>query len=145
MSYAATTTVPVAKTKQEIEALVMKKGGSSFGMMTNAEQATVMFEAGGRKIIMRLPLYPGTSANRTAKQADQWVRSRWRGLFLTIKAKFESIDAGIETFEEAFLAHIALPGGDTVYENVGPTIEHHYRNGEVRPLLEDRRTPGGNT
>jgi hypothetical protein len=143
MAYAETTTVPVAKTKAEIEALVMKKGGKAFGIMSDAVQGKVLFELNDRKIIFRLPLYPGTSKNRTAKQADQWVRSRWRGLLLTIKAKFESIEAGIETFEESFLAHIALPDGGTVYEHVAANIALTYRNREVRPLLEDHRNKEG--
>lgn len=143
MAYAETTTVPVAKTKTEIEAFVTKRGAKAFGIMQAEDRAQVIFEAWDRKIIFRLPLYPGTGESRTAKQQDQWTRSRWRGLLLTIKAKFESIDAGIETFEEAFLAHIALPGGETVYENVAPKIEHSYRSREVRPLLEDRRTTEG--
>lgn len=142
MAYAETTTVPVAKTRTEIEALVMKNGGTAFGIMHDAKQAKVLFEAKGRKIIFCLPLDEGMKQS-TANKRDQWVRSRWRGLFLTIKAKFESIASGIETFEEAFLANVALPGGETVYENVSAKIEHSYRSREILPLLEDRRTKEG--
>ena len=40
------------------------------------------------------------------------------GLLLAIKSKFEVVDTGIETFDEAFLANIVSAGGQTVYEKI---------------------------
>ena len=42
------------------------------------------------------------------------VRRRWRALLLVIKAKLESVESGIETFEEAFASQIVLANGQTV-------------------------------
>lgn len=62
-------------------------------------------------------------------------RSRWRALFLCIKAKLESIESGIETFEDAFLAHIQMPDGQSVSDHVRPRIASAYETGSMQPLL----------
>jgi hypothetical protein len=66
---------------------------------------------------------------------EQACRSRWRALFLCIKAKLESIESGIETFEDAFLAHIQMPDGKTVAEHVKPNIAIAYQTNPMQPLL----------
>lgn len=43
-----------------------------------------------------------------AKLWEQACRARWRALALTIKAKLVAIDEGVETVEEAFLAHMVV-------------------------------------
>lgn len=127
MPYAERTKVPEAQTRNEIERLVLKHAGDNFVVMNGRERAMVGFEMNGRRILFRLPLDPNAG--------DQVRRSRWRALMLTIKAKLESIEAGIETFEDAFLAHIMMPGGQTVGEQVRPGIERAYRSGSDVPLL----------
>lgn len=57
-----------------------------------------------------------------------------------IKAKLESIESGIETFEDAFLAHIMMPDGATVGEHAKPMIARSYESGTMQPLLP---APGG--
>ena len=47
---------------------------------------------------------------------EQACRERWRALVLCLKGKLESIESGIETFEQAFLAHTFLPSGETFGE-----------------------------
>ncbi|WP_210205670.1 hypothetical protein [Pseudaminobacter salicylatoxidans] len=66
---------------------------------------------------------------------EQACRSRWRALYLCIKAKLESIDSGIETFEDAFLAHIQMPDGHSVSEHVLPRIAAAYAGEPLQPLL----------
>jgi hypothetical protein len=39
-------------------------------------------------------------------------------LLLANKAKLSSVEDGIETFEDAFLAHIVMPDGTTVSQHV---------------------------
>jgi hypothetical protein len=56
-------------------------------------------------------------------------------LLLCIKAKLESVEAKIETFEEAFLAHVVLPDGETVGEHALPAVAAIYKGGQLRPLL----------
>lgn len=45
-----------------------------------------------------------------AKLKEQQIKQIWRALYWAIKARMESVDFGIETFEEAFLSHFEVPG-----------------------------------
>lgn len=69
------------------------------------------------------------------RDSQQQVRSRWRALFLVIKAKLEAIDLGIMTIEDAFLADTILPNRQTVAEVMRPQIESAYETGNMPPLL----------
>lgn len=60
---------------------------------------------------------------------------RWRTLLLCLKAKLESVESGIETFEDAFLAQIVMPDGGTVAEHVRPRIAEAYAANTMQPLL----------
>ena len=51
------------------------------------------------------------------------------------QAKLESVASNIETFEEAFLAHVVLPDNRTVYEHTAPRIAQIANGGEMQPLL----------
>lgn len=129
--YAVDTKVPVNQTRNEIETALSRFGARSFAFATQPDSATVLFEFDSRRIRFDLPLPSETSEARTAKLH----RERWRALFLSIKAKLVSVDAGIETFEEAFLAHIVLADGQNLYEAVKEGIEQQYVSGKVGPLL----------
>lgn len=148
MAYAATTNVAVSKTKGDIDGLLRKHRASGFGVFEEATRAILVFEMGGRRIVFHLPL-----PNRDDKQFlmtargqrrsvdaalaswEQACRSRWRALFLCIKAKLESVEAGIETFEDSFLAHIQMPDGQSVSDHVRPRIAAAYETGTMQPLL----------
>jgi hypothetical protein len=45
------------------------------------------------------------------------------------------VEAKIETFEEAFLAHVVLPDGKTVGEHALPAVAAIYKGGQLTPLL----------
>jgi len=47
-------------------------------------------------------------------QYEQARRQRWRILLLSVKAKLEEIEAGLISFDDQFLAYMALPDGSTV-------------------------------
>jgi hypothetical protein len=64
---------------------------------------------------------------------EQACRQRWRSLLLCIKAKLVAVEDGIEQFEEAFMAHIVVPGGQTVSELMRPQIDKAYADGSVPP------------
>ena len=66
---------------------------------------------------------------------EQALRTRWRALLLCIKAKLESVESGIETFDTAFMAQIVLPDGRTVEERVLPEIEKAYLTGVAPTTL----------
>jgi hypothetical protein len=153
MSYANATSVSVEKTESEIKATLRRYGATGFGSFETSEAAMVAFEMKERRIVFKLPLPQrgerrfthvkrGSGSYETARTADaayaaweQGCRSRWRALLLCIKAKLESVEAGIETFEDAFLAHIQMPDGLTVSEHVRPRIAHAYQTQTMTPLL----------
>lgn len=148
MAYAATTNVAVSKTKGEIDGLLRKHKAAGFGIFEEATRAMLVFEMASRRIVFHLPLpsqmdkrfiMTDRGKTRTADSAmaawEQACRSRWRALFLCIKAKLESIESGIETFEDAFLAHIQMPDGHSVSEHVRPRIAAAYETGTMQPLL----------
>lgn len=128
MAYAASTKVPISNTRAHIQTLVEKHGADSFATMERAGVAQIAFSLEGRNILFRCEI-PDT---------EQRARSRWRALFLVIKAKLESIDAGIETLEEAFLSHIVMPDGRTVYDHTKPAIASQYGGDVDVPLLPHR-------
>lgn len=137
MTYAADTKVPVEKSRAEIEATLKRYGASSFGYFNEADRAIIVFEASTRRIRFDLP-FPAKSRNQ--KTDDRLLRSRWRALLLCIKARLESVEAGIESFEDAFLAHVLLPDGLTVAQHTRPEIKRVYDGGEMRPLLSGPKT-----
>lgn len=53
----------------------------------------------------------------------QEQRRIWRCLELTIKSKLTAAEAGIETFQQAFLANIVIAGGQTVGDVVIPQLD----------------------
>lgn len=113
--YAVETKVPIVKTRQEIETLCAKHGASSFATLTEPKLATIAFAIRDMRVLFRLPL-PNPNNG-------QDCRSRWRGLLLCIKAKFEAIARGVETFEEAFLSHIMAEDGRTVADHAVPRLK----------------------
>ena len=91
MPYAEKTRVPVEQSRGEIEKLVNKHKGRSFGYFGEKGRAIIVFEIGERRIRFDLPL-PETNS----KNADEKVtRSRWRALLLCIKAKLEAVESNI--------------------------------------------------
>jgi len=130
MTYAQRTKVPVEKTKTEIETTLARYGADRFAYFTEPAKALIVFEIQNRRVRFDLPLPDGVGA-----KSDQLRRERWRALLLCIKAKLESVESRIETFEEAFLAHVVMPDGQTVYQHTAPRIEQIAKGGEMRPLL----------
>lgn len=130
MSYAYTTRVPVDQTRLEIERTLARYGAKSFAYASEEARAIIVFEASDRRIRFDLPL---PDAKKDKK--GQALRSRWRALLLCIKAKLESVDSKIETFEEAFLAHVVLPDGLTMGHHAKPAIKQAYDTGAMVPLL----------
>lgn len=146
MSYAENTSVPVERTRSEIEKVVRAHGASAFASGWQGAQATIEFIAHGRRVRFALTL--PSAIDRKYTHIDQWrkravvqatkmweqaTRSHWRKLLLVIKGKLEAAESGIETFEDAFMAHIVLPSGKTVSESVAPMIDKAYK--EAGPLM----------
>ena len=143
MAYAASTTVPVDRTRAEIERTLQRYGAISFAYGYDADRAMIQFSAHGRQVRFALNLpSPGdrrfTHHARGARTADaarvQWeqaCRQRWRALLLCIKAKLEAIESGISSFEDEFAMWVVLPDGSTVRDHVQPAIAEAYDTGRV--------------
>lgn len=129
-TYAKGTTVAVDRSEAEIRALLRRYNASGFIIGESMGRAQIAFEMNNRRIIMRLELpersekrFHQTAARRNTRSPEaalaQWeqaCREKWRSLVLCLKAKLESVQTGIETFDQAFMAHIALPSGETMGE-----------------------------
>jgi len=137
VAFAEGTSVPVGRTRGEIETLVEKYGATRFasGWMDDLK-AAISFVAHGRLVRFVLPLPTKEQVVATLKKTNQryrWStppasvvdnalaaeqRRRWRCLLLAMKAKLEVVETGIETFEQAFLANIVTSENMTVYERL---------------------------
>lgn len=131
VKFAVDTKVPVISTRAEIEHELTKYGATSFAFAMHDGEAIVMFEYDGRRVRFDLPLPVDRDDRSTAKLH----RAKWRALLLSIKAKLVSVDTEIETFEEAFLAHVVLANGERVADAIRPAIAQQYATGKFVPLL----------
>ena len=157
-TYATDTSVPVERSRAEIEGTLAKYGATRFGYMTDETEALIGFVMNTKAIKFRLPLpnprgdvftkgfrtylgrkVSGSDFVRDPDDAhrlwEQACRSKWRSLALCIKAKCEAVAAGITTFEEEFLAHIVTPGGRTVGQRLLPQLDEMQRTGKLPSLL----------
>lgn len=124
--YAEGTTVAAAKTRVEIEGFLVKRGASSFGVLTDATVFAVQFQVKARVVrfvIGRPKLDARLPRGRAEKLRDAEERRRWRALLLVLKAKFEAVESGITTFDHEFLAHLVTSAGVTVGDVVGPSLD----------------------
>lgn len=146
--YAESTQVPSDRSRAEIERTLRRYGADAFAYAWEGRSAQIAFKMAGRSILFRLPLpdrnaeeftLTPTGRERSESAAgeayEQAIRQRWRALALVIKAKLEAVEAGISTVEDEFLAHVALPGGKTVGEWVGPQLDAVYARQEMPALL----------
>ena len=149
--YAKDTTVPVERSKSEIERTLTRYGADQFASGWTHGVAVIAFRAKDRHVKFELPLpamsddaFSKTPKGRLRRSADlrqaayeQECRSRWRALALAIKAKLEAVEAGITTFEQEFLAHIVIPGakGNTVGQWLGPQLDQAYTSGKMPKSL----------
>lgn len=146
--YASDTSVPVDRSKSEIERLLRRYGAAEFasGWSDEKAQALIGFAFNGKRVQFLLPLPTLKECSTTDKgrarrggaaeaARDQEERRRWRALGLLIKAKLEAVATGITIFEEEFLAHIVVRGGRTIGRMLLPTLAEACDTGKLPPLL----------
>jgi hypothetical protein len=120
--FAATTKVPVDRSRGEIERLVRKHGATAFASADDGEKVAVAFKVGLRQVRWQVPL-PTKSRYRDVKVYEQDVRRLWRSLLLAIKARLVAVEAGVEMFDTAFLSYIVTSRGMTVGELIAPQLD----------------------
>ena len=153
--FASETSVPVERSRAEIEALVVKYGATQFnsGWTPNAAQIAFQLKDLWIRFVLPLPDKGGDkfkfkvvkgkwmtikkplTTKQSADRYEQEIRSRWRALALVVKAKLEAVECGISTLENEFLAFIVLPGtAFTVGEWMRDNAMEAIRGGES-PLM----------
>lgn len=145
--FAANTTVSPDDSLREIKTILKRYGATRIATSEEESQVIIGFEVHERRVrlVVKTPTLAESRQNAKgalmgsvqARQAhEKAIRQRWRALLLVIKAKMEAVEAGVETFEEAFMAQLVLPGSTrTVSEWLGPQIETAYRTGSLPFLL----------
>lgn len=159
-SFADKTKVPVAQTRMDIETLLNRYGATSFIVGNVGNMASLMFELSERRIRFSfllpteadIPTHDSTGrplnrgnkpgAGSVATALEQARRTRWRELYLGIKAKLVLVDAGITTIEEEFMSATIMANGMTVNEWVQPQLRKMYLSGQMPPLLPGLLPPG---
>ena len=111
--YAKNTSVPISRSKAQIEETLLRYGISEFGMGVSPRGDGIIFKKEGRIYKINVP-NPNSDDYSTDVKYEQARRQRWRILLLSIKAKLEEIEAGLISFDDQFLAYMALPNGTTV-------------------------------
>lgn len=137
--YAAKTEVAVTRSRQEIEQLLERHKAKQFGTATDYDrlEARVQFRLHDRIVRFVIGL-PDAKKLGNGNRLAQAERQKWRALLLVIKAKLESVENQIETFEQAFLANVVLPNDKTVAEMIAPAIAAAYKDGKMpRQLLSE--------
>lgn len=141
MSYAESTNVPFERSIFEIVTMIKRAGAQQIGQMDDDAFYAIQFSLADRMIRFRLPLPSindmplrnGRNQALTAIQRRdrlaQAKRSKARALMLVIKAKLESVESGIETIEQAFLANVVMADGATVYDRIAKPIALEYQSG----------------
>ena len=150
MPYAEKRTVPIERSRAEIEGILRKHGATAFGHRWNETMAIIEFGLKDRVVRFTLPTPAKdqfkTRIVRNSRQQctpeqrealwDQACRQRWRALALAVKAKFEAIEAGISEFEEEFLAYVVDPESrQTVGELLRPQLALRYEGKQAGSLL----------
>jgi hypothetical protein len=142
--YAADTKVPVSQTRAEIERLLDKHKASQYGTAIDFDLcvARVQFKLQQRTVRFTVQL-PDKKKLGEGERFEKAHRQRWRALLLVLKAKLESLENGIETFEEVFLAQIVLPNDRTVADFVVPQVKRMYETGRMLELPASAGPDGG--
>lgn len=133
--YAEDTKVPVHQSINEIDNLIRRAGYSGFQHADAGNAIAVMFSGDDRRVRFTLKFNERPSGGAALTTWECRRRALTRALVLVVKAKFVSVQAGVETFEEAFLAETVMPDGKTVIEHAGPLLLAAYRDGGPAPAL----------
>jgi hypothetical protein len=141
MAYESTT-VPVERSQGEIRKLLSAHQAAQFAFgeetdLAGVRWAAVSFAHDGYAVRARVPHKPvdqrvvnaraSKARTRTAAEiehelGEQEARRIWRVMAWNLKARLVAVDENVETFAEAFLAHLIDPQtGQTVFDTLSDT------------------------
>ncbi len=134
--YADKTRVPVSQSRAEIEKLLERHRAKQYGTAVDYDllAARVQFKLHDRIVRFVIAL-PDPKKLGNGIKLEQAERQKWRALLLVIKAKLESVENAIESFEESFLSQIVMPNDQTVAQIVRPQIGEAYKSGKMPKQL----------
>lgn len=145
--YAERTTVPVERSKAQIERLLRTNGATEIATLwSQGERALVCFRIAARSVRLHVPMPSAHELERTPagrrrpareipRAIDQEERRRWRCLALFLRAKLEAVALGLSSFDEEFLANIMTDDGQTVGDILIPQLERALTSGRALPRL----------
>lgn len=115
------TKVSVPNTQSDIRKLLQKHKAKGIQFEEEWEKKTIcvrfLYEIKQKLFVIRI-----RAKISSLGEHGQMERAVWRAVFWAIKSRMESIDFGIETFEEAFMAHIILEGDVTLADKIIPLL-----------------------
>jgi hypothetical protein len=131
MAYASGTSVTVPNSQLEISRTLARYGVESYSFGATPGFALVEFEHQHMPIRLQIPLPTKPvkqkgSNPKTGRTIDLWaaheqdVKEAWRALLLFIKAALESVDRGIVTVQQAFMAFLVTSEGQTLGQDILP-------------------------
>ena len=152
-TYAKETRVSVDKSKAEIQRTLTRWGASAFMYAEGGDDVMIAFKYQGLTARFTLPMpdrndpaivFTAVNHDKRTNEAQekvyqQFVRQRWRGLLLILKAKLEAIELGIMRFDQEFLPYFVLPSGVTVTDQLMPQIYQPLDGGSEFPMLPHGR------
>lgn len=135
MSYAKNTKIDVFKTQGDILGLLRTHKANRF--LLDWEENRIGFQINGRSVLMKIEMpnrndkqfnyYPSGKEifddDISEQKYKQGIKSRWRALYLIIKAKFVAIESGVSTIDNEFMPHFILKNGRTLSEHILPQLD----------------------
>lgn len=135
MPYAEKTQVPVSRTRAEIEQLLERAQAKQYGTAVDYDLLTARVQFKLHDRIVRFTVALPDRQKLGPLRFERAERQRWRALLLVLKAKLESVESQIETFEQAFLSQVVMPNDKTVAEIIAPQIAEGYKTGRMPKAL----------
>ncbi|QDG87476.1 hypothetical protein [Pseudarthrobacter sp. NIBRBAC000502770] len=135
--------------RKHIRQALTDYGATDIMFTQRGDRSAVAFRGAGRQFRIVMPLLQSDGAlairgdiadsrvhEANAKVLERANRKSWRALAMSIDGKLGAAAAGIATLESEFLAHVVLPGNQTVFDEVESVIDSAYRSGR-RPSFGD--------
>jgi hypothetical protein len=136
----------VARSQEDIRRILSKYGADGVQFSEDWKQMRLyirfLYTLGKlqHSVVFKVPIpkaeaySPGgryRSPSQLQKLQEQYERGIWRAVFWAIKSRMESVEFGIETFQEAFLSHFEIPGSD---KQIGELLIPRLETGSLRML-----------
>jgi hypothetical protein len=160
--FAEGTSVPVSRSREELQNVLERAGALEVGFVTGAggrARCAFRLKSSGLLIALEVPEVDPLSFKPGPRDSTRWEESvkrrvhvpgskldqlveaerrrRWRALLLVVKAKLEAIASGISTIDGEFMAGIVLASGRTLEAELRPRLKELAASGAVPSLLPE--------